>query len=411
MEEGVREALLRELASRDDELIAFLGELIATPSPNPPGDEQAVVRLLSDALRAFGYRDLEIIASEPARPNLLARIGPKGGRSLALSGHVDTKPPGDVREWLTPPYEPTVVDGRLFGLGAADMKGGVAAMIFAGRALAAVDALEGELRLVLTADEEAGAAHGATYLVDRIETSDGILVGEPTGVNHPWDYLAVASRGVACFRIRVRGTQMHSSLTDRLPSVNASVKLAGVLTKFAKCFRATVPEGSVWSVTVNPGVTLSGGVFYGVCPGEAEFGVDVRTLPGMTLAGLQDDVQAFLDVLRAEDPELEVEALWDPANAWFPPSSVDPHHRLVAAARAAASAILNDPIPDGLFPGGTEGAIWATRGMPVLPALGPGRLSDAHRPNESVGIDEVLAAARIYALTSLDFLRSGSQQD
>lgn len=404
MTEALAHAVLARLRTREQQLIDLACQLVATPSPNPPGDENGVVDFTREVLRGFGYERIEVLASEPHRPNLLASIGSAGSRSLVLSGHLDTKPPGEAEKWVTPPYEPAIIDGRLYGLGTADMKGAIAAMIFAGWALAEEDALAGELRLVLTADEEAGAAAGAKYLVDRIEPADGILVGEPTGIEHAWEYLAVASRGVGCFRIRVRGTQMHSSLTDRFPAVNASVKLAEVLTRFSKEFHPTSPAGSPWSPTVNPGVTLSGGVFYGVCPGEAEFGVDIRAVPGMSLAALKADVEVFLESLRAEDPELEVEALWDPGNEWFPPSLVNPADPLVRAAHWAVKASLGQDIPDGLFPGGTEGAIWATRGIPVLPAIGPGRLTDAHRPNESVGVDEIISASRIYALTALRFL-------
>lgn len=404
MTEALANAVLARLRSREQQLVDLACQLVATPSPNPPGNEHGVVEFTREVLRGFGYKRIEILASEPHRPNLLASIGPVGSRSLVLSGHLDTKPPGEDEKWVTPPYEPTIIDGRLYGLGIADMKGAIAAMIFAGWALAEEDALAGELRLVLTADEEAGAAVGAKYLVNLIEPTDGILVGEPTGIERAWEYLAVASRGVGCFRIRVRGTQMHSSLTDRFPAINASVKLAEVLTRFSREFRPTSPAGSPWSPTVNAGVLLKGGVFYGVCPGEAEFAVDIRTLPGMSLAGLKADVEEFLESLRAEDPGLEIEALWDPGIEWFPASSVDPAGPLVRAAHWGVRMSLGHDIPDGLFPGGTEGAIWATRGIPVLPAIGPGRLTDAHRPNESVGVDEIISASRIYALTALRFL-------
>lgn len=402
-----RTAVLTALKAREHELLDFACELIGTASPNPPGDERAVVKVVGDALRSFGYRDIEVLARDPRRPNLLARIGQDGGPSLILSGHLDTKPAGHEAAWRTPPCAPTLLDGRLHGLGAADMKGAVAAMVFAGRALAEADALPGCLRLVLTADEEAGAAFGASFLAGRIPTADAILVGEPTGIERPWEYLAVASRGVACFRVVVRGTAMHSSLTDRLPAVNASVKLSEVLVRFAEEFRPTWQRGrgsSPWAPAVNAGVTLHGGVFYGVCPGEAEFGVDVRTVPGMTLPQLQADVETFFDSLRREDPSLDVTVEWPPERSWFPPSSIDAGHPLLAAARRAAARTLGRELPDGVFPGGTEGAIWATAGMDVLPALGPGRLVEAHRPNESVGVDELVTASRIYALTALDFL-------
>jgi acetylornithine deacetylase/succinyl-diaminopimelate desuccinylase-like protein len=400
-----RERLLSLIDQRAPQLIDFTCDLIATPSPNPPGDERAVVNFIAQALENFGYRDLRTPSAEPSRPNLTARIGTPGARSLVLAGHIDTKPTGDLSAWRTPPYQPSIVDGRLYGLGAADMKAAIAAMTFAGWCLADCGAMEGELRLLFTADEEAGAARGAKFLVDHLEPTDGILVGEPTGVERPWEYLAVAARGVACFRVVVRGTQMHSALTDRLPSVNASVKLAGVLSSFARDFRPQPPIGSPWSSVANPGVTLEGGVFYGVCPGEATFGVDVRTVPGMTLAGLQGQVEDFITQARAADPQLEVEVQWSADTAWFPPSSVDPADPLICAARAAAREVLRHDLPDGIFPGGTEGSIWAGRPFSVLPALGPGRITDARRPNESVGLDEILAASRIYALTAFEFLK------
>ncbi len=125
----------------------------------------------------------------------------------------------------------------------------------------------------------------------------------------------------------------------------------------------------------------------------------------MTLDELQAQVEEFLDRVRADDPQHEVEAEWPEDMAWFPPSSVDPADPLICAARVAAHDVLHTDLPDGIFPGGTEGSIWATRPFSVLPALGPGRISDAHRPNESVGVDEVIAASRIYALTAFEFLR------
>ena len=129
------------------------------------------------------------------------------------------------------------------------------------------------------------------------------LVGEATGMEVPWAYVAVASRGLSCFLVKVRGTQMHSSLSDQVPSVNASVQLAKVLTRMAAGFKPTYPANPLvpGGPTVNLGVTLSGGVFFGVYPGHAEFGLDIRTLPGMTLAGLQADLAAFLEEMRRED--------------------------------------------------------------------------------------------------------------
>src|SRR5207302_7686443 len=227
-------------------------------------------------MKRLGYEGIQTIALEPERPNLVGEIG-GGGQVLMLNGHIDTKPPGDLSEWETGPFDPVIREGRLYGLGSADMKGAVAAMVYAGGAIAeAGGPPNGTLRIVLTADEEAGSRFGARFLAGRPElAADAVLVGEATGMEVPWAYVAVASRGLSCFLVKVRGTQMHSSLSDQVPSVNASVQLAKVLTRMAAGFKPTyqasalVPGGP----TVNLGVTLSGGVFFGRYPGHVEFGL------------------------------------------------------------------------------------------------------------------------------------------
>ena len=326
-----------------------------------------------------------------------------------FNGHIDTKPTGDLSEWSPGPYDPVIRDGRLSGLGSADMKGAVAAMVHAGSALIETGAPPGTLRVVLTADEEAGSRYGARFLAGRPEVAaDAVLVGEATGMQTSWAYVAVASRGISCFLVRVRGTQMHSSLSDQVPSINASVKLAQVLSRMASEFAPTFPVSGLvpGRPTVNLGVTMSGGVFYGIYPGHAEFGMDVRTLPGMTLAGLRADVTAFLDQLRREDPELDVTADPVPDLEWLPPSSINPAHPLVAAVQGAARDVLGRGVPAGTMPAFTDGTYWHLAGSACIPAFGPGTLLVAHRPNESVAVSEIVEAARIYALTALRYLAS-----
>lgn len=356
-------------------------------------------------MAAIGYRDVRTVARAEERPNVVGEVG-AGGPSLILNGHLDTKPPGNEAEWETLPYDPVVRDGRLHGLGSTDMKGAVAAMVYAGGALAECGGLAGTLKVVLTADEEAGSAFGARFLAGELE-ADAVVVGEPTGLTSPWEYVAVASRGISCFRVTVRGTQMHSSLSDRLPSVNASVKLARVLARLAEDFRPTYEPGP-HAPTVNAGVTLRGGLFFGIYPGDAEFGVDVRTVLGMTREGLEADVGRFLDTLRKEDPELDVSVEWVPDLDWFPPSSIDPGHPLVAAACGAARDVLGREVPPGLMPAFTDGTNWSLAGMACIPAFGPGLLPLAHRPNEYVTVQEIVEASRIYALTALRYLGGGA---
>ena len=405
---AVERDVIRSLSAREGELIELARQLIAVPSPNPPGDERRVAELARQAMSSLGYSPVGTHSAAEDRPNLIGHVGtPGGGRTLVLNGHLDTKPAGDESEWETGPYDPVLRDGRLHGLGATDMKAAVAAMIHAGAAVRETGALEGTLKVVLTADEEAGSHFGARFLAGHPDAAaDAVLVGEPTGMDEPWAYLAVASRGISCFRVTTRGTQMHSSLSDQVPSVNASVKLARVLSRMAAEFRPRYPADPrvPGGPTVNLGVTLAGGVYFGVYPGQAEFGIDVRTVPGMTHDGLRDDLEAFLDRLRGEDPELEVSAEPVPNLDWFPPAAIDPDHPLVAAAQHATRTVLGREVPLGTMPAFTDGTHWHLAGMACIPALGPGSLLRAHRANEYVVVEEALEAARIYALTALRYL-------
>lgn len=403
--------VLLALAARERELVKFARDLVATPSPNPPGDERQVAERARGEMAELGYAALREVAMEPTRPNVVGEVaGKRKGPVLMFNGHIDTKPVGDVAQWAIGPYDAVIRDGRLYGLGATDMKGAVAAMVYAGAALAEVGAPAGTLRVVLTADEEAGSRFGARFLAGHPDfAADAVLVGEPTGMESPWAYVAVASRGISCFRISVRGTQMHSSLSDQVPSVNASVKLSQVLSRMASHFQPRYPVNSEvpGRPTVNLGVTLSGGDFYGVYPGHAEFGIDVRTVPGMTHAGLQADLAGFLEQLRREDPELDATVEPVPELEWFPPSFVDPAHPVVTAARSAARDVLGRDVPLGTMPAFTDGTHWHLAGSACIPAFGPGTLLVAHQPNEYVAVAEVVEASRIYALTALRYLGAG----
>jgi acetylornithine deacetylase/succinyl-diaminopimelate desuccinylase-like protein len=196
--------VLAFLAAREADLVAFTRELVATPSPNPPGDERKAAELARQAMHALGYRDLRVFAEVEERPNVVGEVG-SGGRSLILNAHLDTKPPGPEDEWETRPYDAVVRDGRLYGLGSTDMKGAIAAMVYAGAALAEADELGGTVKVVLTADEEGGSAFGARFLAaSHAVEADAVLVGEPTGLVSPWEFLAVASRGISCFRVTAR---------------------------------------------------------------------------------------------------------------------------------------------------------------------------------------------------------------
>lgn len=403
--------LLADIESQREAILAFTTTLIATPSPTPPGDETAVAALVSAHMGTLGLRDARIVGPSPTRSSVLWRsAGGRAGPRIALNGHIDTKPIGDPTHWRTDPLVATIVDGEMYGLGSSDMKAAVAAMVYAAAAFERLHPDHGgQLGLVLTADEEGGMGQGAHYLLDNgFIDYDAIIIGEPSGIRTSWEQLDVVSRGFTAFKVMVGGTQMHSSLTDVMPNRNASVLLAGVLSRFRSDFKLPYephpycPQG----VTVNPGVTLKGGVFYGVNPGRAEFGVDIRIPPGLSKADVQAAMDRFIETVKADDPDLEI--TWAFENApldWIPPTEIPADHMLVEAARRASLAVLGREPPLGAFPGGTEAAVYHGRGgIPVLPALGPGYLPVCHGPNEHVEVESIIEAAKIYALMLEDLL-------
>lgn len=403
--------LLRRIASRADELIDFTSELVATPSPNPPGDEREVAEVIVRKARSLGLAAPQVLAARPEHPNLVFRLrGRQPGPTLVITGHTDTKPAGADARWSTDPLTPTIRDGKLYGLGSTDMKGAVAAMIYALWCLQPdADSLRGELVLVLTADEESGSRFGAHYLADeRLIQADAALVGEPCGITREWESIDVVGRGLTAFRVAVRGTQMHSSCSDILPSVNASVKLAEVLAGLGDTLHIgyvphpLCPQG----ITVNAGVVMSGGVTYGVFPGYAEFGVDVRTLPGMTEEGVARDLDAWVSTLRAHDPLLQVS--WELAPApidWIEPTEIPAEHPLVRATADAAERVLGSRPPLGAFPGATDATpLQHKLKIPCIAAFGPGLLPLAHGPDEYVSVEGVVQAAGIYALAARRYL-------
>ena len=395
------------------DLIDFTAKLVATPSPNLPGDERAVVAVILAELKGLGLTGAEVVAKESHRPNVILRLrGKRPGPTLMLCGHSDTKPVGDPIMWQTDPLEPVFRDGKLYGLGSTDMKGAVAAMVYATAALKQCDIeLVGDLLLVINADEEWGMRFGSEYLATEYGIqADVALLGEPSGIDGPeFEFLHLVSRGASCFKISVRGTQMHSSLTDRLPSTNANMKMVEVLTRMKKDLNLTFdPHPLCEAPTVNLGVKIEGGVGYGVCPGVAEFQSDIRVLPGMTHEQLKIDLERCLHRIRHDDSSVEVELEFEePPLNWLPPTEVSTDHPLVGHLLDAARRVLGWQPKLSAFPGGTDAAMFhGVAGIPTIPSFGPGWLPLAHGPNECVGVEAIVQAAKMYALTVHKYLES-----
>lgn len=396
------------LTPREGEVLEFARELIATPSPNPPGDERAVADLVAGRLAELGVKDVERVGASEERPNLIARIpGTSPGRVLMLSGHLDTKPAGDMEAWDTDPWDPLLRDGDLIGLGSGDMKAAVAGMTYAAGALADVSTFPGELIVVFTADEEAGSVMGSKWLAEEGRlVADVAVIGEPSGIMREWEAIHLISRGAALFKVKVTGTQMHSSISDRIKGVNATVQMARLIDRMDRELKGylTFDPHPLCSTgpTVNVGVMAEAGVFYGVYPGKAEFACDLRTIPGMNENQLIADIQRFLDDAMADEPDLAAELVWD---LMVPATEISPDEPIVAELQRAAKSVLGETPRLDAFPGATDAPHFQlTAGIPCVAAFGPGLLPRAHSPNEFMAAAGVAQAALMYGLAAISYL-------
>lgn len=399
------------LAKNESKLIDLVVSLIAIDSQIPPeSDEQEIAEFIKKIHLDMDLGEISILGPTSKRPSVFTRISgskPLAGKNLMLNGHIDTKPVGGSRNlWRTDPFQATLIDGNIFGLGSNDMKAAVAAMTYAALAIKMAGiSLEGDLLLAFVADEEGGASKGSKYLAPLLENIDCGLIGEPSGWTQDWQGIHLVSRGVCCFRIQVKGTQKHSSLSDRLPNINASLKMADLLNRISSELKFTYevhPLGNI-GPTLNPGVMVSGGTFFGVIPGEAEFACDLRTVPGMTFESVQADIQKWLDYCKVKNPELDVKVIFEPDLSWVPWCEIPVDHRLVGVTQSSAKDVLGFQPPLSVFPGGTDAAWFSEVGIPTLASFGPGMLTSAHGPNEFVSRKSILEAARIYARIVVNF--------
>ena len=385
--------------------VELLGRLVAIDSQNPEPGEAEIVCFVSDLAAGLGFES-QTFEARPGRPNLLVTVDAGPGPAIGLAGHLDTKPVGQARdEWRTPPLELVVQGDMGYGLGTSDMKGAVAAMIVAAQRWAAT-AKRGRLCLVLTADEEAGGELGAWPLAaSGLLNVDGVVIGEPSGIEEPWEAIHLVSRGVCCFDVELSSRQGHSGLSSMLPTSASVAAAQAVLALKDLTVEHPVEVSYPCEPTVNAGVQIEAGVFYGVHPGHARVACDVRLVPGMTRGHLDREITSALEAALPDDVEWKVSYRGDQLG-WIPAVEIAPGHRIVKAARLACEQVLGRKLPFAAYPGTTDATALTTEAsIPCIASLGPGWLSVAHGPNERVGLTQVREATEIYACLVTTYLR------
>lgn len=367
----------------DDALVTLLARLVAIPSLNPYRaetddprcGEAALAEFVAGFLREAGLA-VELAEVMPGRPNVVASLdGPLGGAPLLFVAHLDTVP---VEGMTIDPFAGEVRDGLLYGRGACDTKGSMAAMLAALRRVAEAKANRHPLMFVATVDEESGFSGIRAFLVSGREV-EAAFVGEPTGLA-----LIIAHRGVARYGITTHGKSAHSAIPGE--GVNAIYRMAPIVTELealARELQARPPHPLVGPPSLSVG-TIRGGHSVNTVPDRCVIEVDRRLVPAET----PDVAEAAIRAI-AERGGATVEPIFC-AGAFEMPRDSD----VVRRAVAAAEAVLGQASIIGARYC-TEAAELARAGIPAV-VVGPGEGLKAHSADECIPLDQLEAACQIY---------------
>ncbi|MDP7280393.1 MAG: M20 family metallopeptidase [Candidatus Poribacteria bacterium] len=379
----------------ENEVLATLQDVVAIESINPdlPGGQQGENEMANYTENFF--KDLDIPCQRqkvlPNRSNVIATLaGQQTDRILLFECHMDT---ASAEIMTIPPFEPHISNGLLYGRGACDTKAGGVAMMMAIKALKQAGITPPSTIQYAGVVDEEYLFRGALALAKNTKAT-AVVVSEPT------DLAVVRShKGLARFRIIVKGTAAHSSKPHL--GVNAVTKMARLILaiedEIIPTYEAEL-HPLVGCPTLNIGV-ISGGAQVNFVPDQCVIEIDRRTIPGETPEETLQPFRQLIERLKDQDPELEVELekpfLLDSA------METDTEAEIVQASRQACRTVLGQPTVTGV-PYGTDASKFTTLGIPAI-VLGPGSIDQAHAAVEWVDCNQVIQAVEIYKQTMLNF--------
>lgn len=371
-----------------DEVVELTRSLVAVDTRNPPGNERPIEGAVRAALDRWrpAWTDVE---PAPGRMSLVAAIphpdGPGDRPTVIINGHLDVVPVA-LDAWTRDPFRPEVVDGRLYGRGSADMKGGIAAAICALSVLERAGRAPGcDVVFHLVADEERGGRWGTEALLEAgLVAGDACLVPEPTDLQ-----LCVAERGLWQGWLRVEGQPGHGSRPrDAVSAIEHAAHL--VLALHAADFGG--PEHPLLGKpTANVG-TIEGGNGLNVVADSCRIGVDRRVLPGVSAADAEAQLRARIEGAGVDGLRYDME-LYNFGEA-SEMAADDPWVKQVGDAVARATG--TDPAVIGMsFT--TDARFMRNQAHIPTVVCGPGLVSQAHVNDEWVAVDRLVDATVAYA--------------
>jgi succinyl-diaminopimelate desuccinylase len=361
--------------------IQLTRELIAFDTVNPPGQERRCIELLAVLLQRAGF-NTQIQEFGSDRANLIASVGGASNKlPLCFTGHVDTVPLG-VASWTKDPFGGEIQNGKLFGRGSSDMKGGVSA--FVASAYMHCERLRETcgIVLIITSGEETGA-EGACELVGMggLPQVGALVVAEPTS-NVPM----IGHKGVLWLKALLKGKTSHGSMPHL--GVNAAYRAADALKALERLQFGNIPYHALGPPTLSVG-TVRAGLNVNSVPDSAEIAIDIRTNPHLQHSDVRDHLSSVLGV------EVSLETMLDLNPIWTPPDD-DWIIQVCDVVRAISYPSL--PHKLGAVPYFTDASVLKpVLGHPPTVILGPGEASMAHQTDEYCLVERINEAYEIYS--------------
>ena len=371
--------------------------MIRKKSVNPPGDVSSVAQVLQDELASVGL-DVSLHTAAPGFVNLQAIMkGSKERPRFLFNGHTDVVTEGDPSAWTVGPFDGIVKGDLIFGRGAADMKGGLAAVAICLRGIVESGVrLNGTVEFHAVADEEVDSIYGTKYMIknrfaeaDMGIVAEGSVFGGVIKIRH-------ATRGNCWLKLRTYGKAAHASNPSK--GVNAVLSMCRLLLALEKTHLEYTPHKLLPPPTISPGTVIRGGSKTNVIPEQCEAEVDVRLVPGMTEESILSKLNAVIDSLKSVDPKFSASV--EPF-AYAPAAEIDESSTALKAAKKATQMVVGYEPELAAGYGTTDGAYLIHAGIPVICGFGPGdhETSKQHGTDENVSITDLVNFSQIYALT------------
>ncbi len=352
--------------------------------------ELAAAQIISAELDRSGI-DSRVDTWDKNRANVTARIKSAGRKnSLLFVCHLDVVGPGETG-WQNPPFVAVESDGKIYGRGAADMKGAIASVVTAiGRIVESGTKLQGDIILVAAAGEESDSCGTKRFIRDyaaQLPELAGVIITEPT------DFEVITThRGMLWLKVTTKGKIAHSS-APRL-GINAIYSMKSFLDELQNYKLDFEPHKLLGdcSMSVN---TISGGKEINVVPDRCSIEIDIRTLPSQNNQQIIEDFEGIIAKLKQKNPEFDAEvAVIRQVDALETDSNCDFVKDFCSAVRADETKAVGFT---------TDGPFFASFGAPVV-IFGPGKPQLAHKPDEYIDISDLEKAVELYTKIILRFL-------